>query len=79
MFENDKVYKIEVIENVMLNKVERGDSYSIYVRGNKAVFMRPRGCKSLFQHTLKNINDWLYEHCKIEKVETIEQWKLRTA
>lgn len=79
MFENDKVYKIEVIENVMMEKIEKGDSYSIYVRGNKVIFMKPRGCKALFRHTLENANYWLYDHCKIIQVETIEQWKLRIA
>jgi len=77
MFENNKVYKIEVIENVFLNKVEKGDSYSIYVSGNKARFLRPRGYKVLFCHTLKNANDWLYNHCQIKQIETIEQWKQR--
>ena len=77
MFENGKVYKIEVAENAMLQKVEKGDKFSIYVNGNKGIFLKYNGCKELFRHTLKNINYWLYESCKINNVESIEQWKER--
>ena len=78
MFENGKVYKIEVIENVMLNKVEKGNLFSIYISGGKARFLKPRGFKVLFQHTLENVNYWLYDHCKIIQTETVEQWKQKT-
>ena len=77
MFENGKVFKIEVSENVMLEKVEKGDCYSIYISGDKAIFLRPNGCKPLFRHTLKNINYWLYENCIIKRIKTIKQWKQR--
>jgi hypothetical protein len=77
MFESGNVYKIEVTGNVFLQKVEKGNSYTIYISGNSARFLRPRGVKVLFQHTLQNVNNWLYDHCDIEKIETIEEWKQR--
>ena len=79
MFENNNVYKIEVIENVFLQKVEKGDKYSLYITGNKVIFLKPRGTKALFQHTLTNVNNWLHDQCSIENIETVKEWKQRTA
>lgn len=78
MFENGKVYKIKVTGHTWLGKVNQ-ESYTLYVDDNYAIFLKPRGRKRLFSHTLDNINNWLYNHCNIEKVETVEEWNKRMA
>lgn len=75
MFENGKVYKIEVTGHTFLNKVERGYIYKIYVDGDDVRFLKPRGRKVLFRHKLKNANYSLYDNCTIEDIETIEDWR----
>ena len=75
MFENGKVYKIEIVGHTFLNRVERGSMYKIYVDGDQVRFLKPRGKKVLFRHKLKDANYSLYNNCVIKQVETIEQWR----